>query len=106
MLSLPDLDLEEVPLRLCPDGKLEFCEPNREAVLASFALKINAESSEEWEFSDIFMGTQKLTGQLLIWAAQYFEEKYIAEIQDHINEHLQDVADDMEYANKYEWMVH
>src|SRR5688572_3611698 len=107
MLSLPILDIEEVPLRFNAAGRLEFCDrPNTEAVLGSFALSISAASSVEWEFTSIWLGTQELKGQVLIWAAQYFEEKYAQEIIDHIHEHLRAVREDMEYAEKYEWIVH
>lgn len=106
MLSLPILDIEEVPLRFNAAGRLEFCEDKKEAVLGSFALSISAEDAETWEFSEIWLGTQELKGPLLIWAAQYFESKYAQEIIDHIYKHLRDVAEDMEYATKYEWIVH
>jgi hypothetical protein len=105
VIHLPILDIEDVPMRLNSLGKLEFTEPNKEAVLGSFAIQIFAESSEIWEVESVFLGTQELRGPALVRAVQYFEEKYGDEIREHIHENLQDVKDDMAYAEKYEWRI-
>ena len=105
-IHLPILDISDVPLKLMPGRRFEFCEEGEEsALLAEFALSIAAESVDIWEFTDIFIGSVKLTGSDLIWAARHFEDVLIAFIQDHINETLPEIRETM-FEERHEELYH
>ena len=90
MIQLPELEIEEIPMRLDGMGRPEFCLMNDEAFLADFAFRIAADSVDEWDFTSIYMGTQRLRSGSEIYrrVAQHFEADHIGKIHEHIVEHL------------------
>lgn len=90
MFDLPHLDLEEIPLRFDSLGRLEFTRINNEAVLANFAVHLQADTDGEWKITGIYMGTQQLLQgtELYRRCFQQIEAEHAGAIHDHVQEHL------------------
>jgi hypothetical protein len=99
MFTLPVLDLEEIPMRLDPLGRVQFCRANEEAMLASFGVVIIASSTEEWQIEAIHIGTQALSPhtELFRRIAQHLEAEHSRAFHDHILDHLPDARDEAAY---------
>jgi hypothetical protein len=91
MLTIPTLEIDELPMRIDGQGRLQFCKVNDEAVLASFAIGLKANAADDWEIVSIHMGTQELFGETFRRFAQHFESEHGAKISDHVGEELPDV---------------
>lgn len=99
MHTLPDLDIEDVPMSLDALGRVQFCRMQNEAVLANFALGIEAESTDEWEITSIHIGTQALQQGTDLYRrlAQHLEAERISSIHQHIIEHLSGAREQAAY---------
>lgn len=88
--DLPHLDLEDIPLRFDSQGRLEFTRINTEAVLANFAVHLQADADGEWEITGLYMGTQQLIRgtELYRRCFQHIEAEHSGAIHDHVQEHL------------------
>jgi hypothetical protein len=85
--TIPPFEIEDIPMRLEPWGA-EFCRINDESFLANFALYLKATAPDEWDVVDVYMGTQRLKGDMFRKFAQHFESEHGAKISDHVAEHL------------------
>jgi hypothetical protein len=94
MITLPVLELDGACMRFNDFGRLQFCENRQEAVVADFAVTILADDADNWEISDILMGTQRLSGNLRRHFATEIEIRFHSAIHDHIAEHLPDAEDE------------
>ena len=93
MFTLPTLDLDDIPMAIDSLGHLTFCEPNKEAICASFSLNILASDEGYWEIEDIHLGTQRLSKPVLTHFIQQFEEHKSGVIKEHVANHLGDAKD-------------
>ncbi len=84
--TLPVLELEEIPMRLDGTGRLTWCRMNDEAVLANFAIGLEANADGEWEIVSLHMGTQRLTGEVYRRFAQHFEAEHSSKIHEFVSE--------------------
>ncbi len=87
MQSLAVLDIEEVPVYLDAKGRISFY-GRHQATDAYFHCHLSAESCESWSFDDIYMGEQRLAGEVLRIAADALEALYEGAIHDHIRKCL------------------
>ena len=85
--TIPPLDID-VPMRLDGRGVPQFCKANEEAFYASFEIGISATAPDEWEVTEVTMGTQPLRGETRRRFAQYFETEHETKISDHVGENL------------------
>lgn len=99
-LTIPSLELEEIPLRLDTRGVLQFCAIRQEAVLANFEIGISASAHDDWEVTSVTMGTQELRGDLFRRVAQHIEDAFGSRIADHVAEHLGDARDQVAYDER------
>jgi hypothetical protein len=85
---IPPYEIEDVPMRLEPWGA-EFCAENEESFRASFALHIQARAADDWDVTEVYMGTQRVRDHRLFCKfANHLEEKHGADISDHVGENL------------------
>lgn len=88
MLTIPAYELDDIPMRITPLGRLEFCKANDEAVLANFAIGLKANAADDWEITSLHLGTQELSGDTLRRFAQEIEAAHGFKISDHVGEHI------------------
>jgi hypothetical protein len=102
MFTLPVLDLEEIPMRLDPLGRVQFCGANEEAMLVSFGVVIIASSTDDWQIEGIHVGTQALSPhtELFRRIARHLEAEHTSTFHDHIVDHLPDAKDDAAYERQ------
>jgi hypothetical protein len=96
MIELPKLLLQDIAFRVDGTGRLEFCEPNSEAVLAEFELTIVHDGEDDWQITGVTMGAQALRpgSEFYIRCVQHFTaDKRIDTIHDHVSDNYADAVE-------------
>lgn len=91
--DLPELEFPDVPLRLDRRRVAHFCKESEAGSYSKFFVHIQADSTEDWGFTEIWMEADELKGEAFEWAAQHLAVIYEDDIRDHIVNHLQDAKD-------------
>lgn len=106
MLPIPAYELDDIPMKLDSQGRLQFCEVRKEAVYASFAIGLKANAADDWEIVSLHLGTQELFGDTLRRFAQEIEATHGFKISDHVGEHIGEAligAREVEYEFSGRW---
>jgi len=88
MLTIPTYELDDIPMKLDGQGRLQFCAVQQEAVYASFAIGLKANAPDDWEIVSLYLGTQELFGDTFRRFAQEIEATHGFKISDHVGEHI------------------
>jgi hypothetical protein len=105
MPLLPDMVLEDIPLRVNRTGIIEFCEQHEAALLGEFSIQIRAEDIDEWHVHAVTLGKQELKGVILEAVCQHFEAEFTQDCHDHVRETLPDLLDDYDAAETLPWRI-
>ena len=86
--TLPDFEIDDIPMNLDALGRPQFCRVNDEAFFATFHLGIQSDADGEWEITSIHFGTQELRQGSGIYRrfAQHFEAKHASDIHEFVSE--------------------
>ncbi len=110
MINLPELEIEQIPMTLLPDGTVEFASAGKEWFLwdCSLTIAVDPDDESEWKIESISLFQEdrvaqmkwrkrflELKGPMLIKAAMYFAERHHFQISNHIAVHLPGI---IEYA--------